>query len=399
MTNGPRQPVYSLNFQADYACGRSGACCSAGWDIPVEADVARNIEAALQAGSLRTAGGSGSEVAALVRTPPAPDGAVAVLGKDGCGRCVFLDDRDGRHCLVHRRLGHESLPAACREFPRVSLLDARGIHVTLSHFCPTAAALLLRSDVGSTEIVANAPRFLSRTGYEGFDATATIPPLVRPGVAFDNQSYSRWEAWQVAVLGIDDLGAEQALGIIARAAEALRSWTPAHGPLFDTIERAVAEAGLAASRVHTGGLGESPLTRVDASTAARTYERVARAVAPGLPVPDVPPDIDDVIVRLVRPEWTGLRRAVCRFLAAKVFAAWSAYLGQGVRTNLAVVGVALEVLKVECARYAGQSGRPLDEFLFIDAVRQSDLILEHLVDRATLVRLVGDVESAPAVPL
>lgn len=390
---GHRPPVYSLNFHADFACGRSGACCSAGWDIPVEADVARNIEAALEAGRLRKASGATLDVAALVRTPPPPDGASAVLGKDRCGTCVFLDGRRVRDCLVHRDLGHEALPSACRQFPRISLLDARGTHVTLSHFCPTAAALLLRSDVGAPEIVANAPRTTARASYEGFDATGTIPPLVRPGVAFDEGSYTRWEAWQIAVLGLDDLGADRALRVIAFAAETLRSWTPAQGPLLDTIEQ-VTEASLVAAREEAGGAARPPLPGWG-SAAARSYERVAQLVGPGLNAPGVPPNLDTVAERFVERAWSGLSRAVGRFLAAKAFAAWSAYLGEGVRTNLAVLALARDVLKVECVRQAGYARRPLDASLFVEAARQSDLLLEHLVDRAALVRVVGDVERAP----
>jgi hypothetical protein len=266
--------------------------------------------------------------------------------------------------------------------------------VTLSHFCPTAAALLLRSDVGAPEIVADGLPCSSQAGYEGFDATGTIPPLVRPGVAFDDQAYTRWEAWQIAVLGTHGLGAEQALGIIARAAEAVRSWTPAHGPLIGTIERAAAEASLLARRGHAGGRGRPPRSRWGASAAARAYERVARLAGSGLTVRGVPPDMEAVAEQLVKPAWSGLSRAVGRFLAAKAFAAWSAYLGEGVRSNLAVLGVALDVLKVECARHAEQAGRPLDESLFIEAVRQSDLLLEHVVDRPALVRLIAEVESA-----
>jgi hypothetical protein len=29
-------PVFALSIHADYACRHSGACCSAGWTIPVE---------------------------------------------------------------------------------------------------------------------------------------------------------------------------------------------------------------------------------------------------------------------------------------------------------------------------------------------------------------------------
>src|SRR5262245_18687256 len=30
-------PIYALSIHAGYACQRSGACCKAGWSIPVEA--------------------------------------------------------------------------------------------------------------------------------------------------------------------------------------------------------------------------------------------------------------------------------------------------------------------------------------------------------------------------
>ena len=34
------------------------------------------------------------------------------------------------------------LPESCFQFPRRTLVDERGTFVTLSHFCPTAAAML-----------------------------------------------------------------------------------------------------------------------------------------------------------------------------------------------------------------------------------------------------------------
>jgi hypothetical protein len=50
-------------------------------------------------------------------------------------------------CGVHRALGEGALPATCRIFPRIALTDARGTFITLSHYCPTAAAMLFRTDV------------------------------------------------------------------------------------------------------------------------------------------------------------------------------------------------------------------------------------------------------------
>ncbi len=66
------------------------------------------------------------------------------------GRCVFHDPA-GR-CAIHSALGHDALPVACRQFPRVSVTDPRGVSVTLSHYCPTAAALL---DGGNRDALAH----------------------------------------------------------------------------------------------------------------------------------------------------------------------------------------------------------------------------------------------------
>ena len=50
-------------------------------------------------------------------------------------------------CAIHRVLGHDALPSACRHFPRAAVTDDLGTFVTLSHFCPTAASMLFRDDV------------------------------------------------------------------------------------------------------------------------------------------------------------------------------------------------------------------------------------------------------------
>lgn len=386
------RPVFVLNIHADYACRQTGLCCAAGWDIPVEADVARIIEAALANGSLHPANPPAGRGVPLLKEPPPPEGSAAVLAKDTSGACVFLDRSDSASCRIHRTVGHRALPAACRQFPRVALLDPRGVHVTLSHFCPTAASTLLRQDVAGLSIVGNSLPFTAREDYEGFDATTTIPPLVRPGVAFDLDSYARWEAGQIRTLGRDDLSADDALGAIAWAAESVRAWTPRHGVLRDWIERRVASTLDGAAAEAGWSRGATPIGRTG-SHAVRTFGRVARLVRAGLTPPSIPADVDTVLARLVGPAWSDFSQAVRRYLAAKAFAAWSAYQGDGVRTSVAVLGVALDVLAVECARQAGAAGRQLDAPLLVEAFRHADLLLEHLVDRADLVRLAAPVEA------
>src|SRR4051812_31188677 len=95
--------TWCLNVHAPYRCRHAGACCRASWTIPFE------------------------------------DGTIAARTPDN--GCIFLDGRSGL-CSIHRDGGAQALPVTCRVFPRIVLQDARGTFISLSHFCPTAAALL-----------------------------------------------------------------------------------------------------------------------------------------------------------------------------------------------------------------------------------------------------------------
>ncbi|MGE5360921.1 MAG: hypothetical protein ACM3NQ_18035, partial [Bacteroidales bacterium] len=46
-------PVRSLSIHAHYSCRHSGACCTAGWPIPVEPDTTRGLLEAVAEGRLR----------------------------------------------------------------------------------------------------------------------------------------------------------------------------------------------------------------------------------------------------------------------------------------------------------------------------------------------------------
>src|SRR4051794_29381476 len=114
--------VRSLSFHATYRCRHAGACCTSNWPIPVEADRLVRLHAAVASGRLRPAN---SRPAAqqpddrwFVVSPAAPEETPAILATTN-HRCVFFDESDGGGCLVHRALGHDALPLACRQFPRV----------------------------------------------------------------------------------------------------------------------------------------------------------------------------------------------------------------------------------------------------------------------------------------
>jgi hypothetical protein len=264
--------IRCLSFHAPYRCRHSGACCRTGWTIPFE------------------------------------DGTVAARRADGA--CTFLDD-GSQLCSIHRTGGVQALPVTCRMFPRIVLHDPRGTFVSLSHFCPTAAALLFE-DSGAVTIV-EAPAALAAIGeLDGLDARREWPPLLRPGVLMDFESYGAWEAAAVSQLTSGGASARDALDALDEITRELTTWAPGGGALID--------------RVH--------------------------AVFPTTP-----------------PAARGERAdaAVKRWLAARLFGAWSAYQGDGLAFTLRYLRTCLQAFDEEMAA----DGNPLE------AIRRSDLRILH----------------------
>lgn len=247
---------YWLNFHLPYACRHSGACCTANWPIPIERD---------RAAFFRSREG-------LVGDPATPEEYAGVLARRADGSCVFHDGR----CGVYERR-----PKACVHFPYVCLIDARGVHVTLSHYCPTAAALLFQQS-GPIDIVEGPPPIAGLDVPEGLDARESLPPLAAPYRLMSFEEFSAWER--------DELKTLPAL------------------------------------------VGDVPFAEV-----------------------------------------------VERYLAAKLFASWAAYEGDGVSAVRAAVREAHRVLQDEIARACVAAGRPLDASLLTDAIRQADLRVVHAV--------------------
>ena len=165
-----------LSFHLPYRCRHSGACCTAGWPIPVEPERAVLIKHGEWLG----------------------DGGT--LPRDANGACVFHDGQ----CTVY-----EHRPLACVHFPYVCLIDPRGVHVTLSHYCPTAASLLFE-DHGPIEIVEGPPPIPSLEIPEGLDARESLPPLREQSASRKPQAaspmlmswdeFSQWERKELRTL-------------------------------------------------------------------------------------------------------------------------------------------------------------------------------------------------------
>jgi Fe-S-cluster containining protein len=353
--------VRCLSIHASYRCRHAGTCCEQDWHIPVEAEV------------LHVVGALGIEPSAAGFARVGPD---MVLARHPGGACVFFEAQDGRLCAIHRHAGSGALPSACRHFPRMVLHDDRGTFIGMSHFCPTAAAMLL--DEGPLEIV-EAPASLEVRGLDGFEARAALPPLLRPRLLADLDAYTAWESACIRTLGRDDIDLELALGIVAAATARTRAWKPGSVGLrawieegFELHARAPAEPFGAAHQRHRAA-GLEPISP-------------ARFPRYG--------DDGEAVWAQGRRALRHFDRATRRFLTARLFACPIAYEGQGLLTLVEWLRTCLAVLQREAARDADLAGR-LAPSAFVEAVRRADLVLAHQADtRAFARRAARTIEGA-----
>jgi hypothetical protein len=304
---------HCLSIHAGYACGHAGACCTAQWPIPVE----RPLVDAVRRGKVPANGTPFETVTG------ADGGRLSILATTGEGACVFFEPRAGRLCAVHRTVGPGLLPSACRNFPRIALRDPRGIFVTLSHYCPTAARLLL---LDRDLAIVDAPAPLTLDGeVEGLDATGVLPPLLRPGMLMSLDAYDTWEREAVATLNDRRLPPSGAVAAISAATAACSEWRPGRGELPAAIADAFANARPAA-------VSTRPISRID--------------------------------------------HAVKSLLAAHAFASWAAYQLGGLGAAAAAVETALTEFERAFAT-ARRDGNGDADDTFITAVRQTDFLLRH----------------------
>jgi hypothetical protein len=287
--------------------------------------------------------------APLYRPPGSRDG-LAVLGADD-GACAFHEDCGERRCVIHRHLGHDALPLACRQFPRIVVIDPRGVSITLSHFCPTAAGML--SSAPPTRVLVNAPGFPRDGEYVGLDVREGLPPALRPDMLMT------WDAWwQFEELAVARLTAAPdpavALATLRAVVERLRAWAPGGEPLDTALAVAFADTRPAPIERRLPTFDDA----VDLLCAAvpATYRAAARVA----------------LARRTTPPATDVH---ARLLAAHAFASWTAHLGEGLRTWLR----AIETAHVLVA--AGVS------------IRDVDLVLRHLADPHALARAWRSAET------
>jgi len=117
-------------------------------------------------------------------------------------------------------------------FPRIVLHDARGTSLSLSHFCPTAAALLF--DAPGPDAVVDAPQSLvGDEPLEGLDAAGTWSPLLRPGMLMDIGAYDAWERHAIDLLTSSNDPPWHAVARLERATAVIAQWTPGRARTLD----------------------------------------------------------------------------------------------------------------------------------------------------------------------
>jgi Fe-S-cluster containining protein len=342
----------------------------------VERTVALRLRRAMDDGVLRVPATALVESADLADTP-------VLLGHDAAGRCLFFEGEPARRCTIHGQLGHDALPVACQQFPRVSVLTPLGTAVSLSHYCPTAAALLFESP-DPMDVVEDPTAFPPDRGYDGLDARSALPPLLRPDALLSWEDHARWEAHVVAVLG-SPAQPEEALTRLTHQAERARLWKIDKGPL---------SAWLAATLVDDGVPAETPRMTFEDALALR--DAIVRCVPAALRAPILSERSLGEADRLhVAPHWASWSRVVARYLAARAFAGWCAVQGQGLRTAVTYLWVVRAVLRAEAAQACAAAHEDLDRRTLEAAVRAADLLFLHLADPNAVAASVSRVEGKP----
>jgi len=227
----------------------------------------------------------------------------------------------------------------------VCLIDPRGVHVTLSHYCPTAAALLFQ-DHGPIAIVEGPSPVPGLEMPEGLDAREALPPTFAEAStcakATADRSAGRPKAAKLRLMSWDELSAWERDAVVAPA-----------------------------------------ISVPDPALALAAFEQARQAVPAPLDWPAAPANFARVCDELVAPAWRSFAPVLARYRAAKVFASWALYLGDGPSAVTRAADRAMAVLQVEAARLCAADGAVLDAARLKAAIRRADLLIVHYATVAT----------------
>ena len=349
-----------LSFHASYRCRHAGACCETPWDIEIDAP----IVSAVSLGRLKP-----------VSVTPTPfldaadetGGRFVAPARTASGCCGF---RYEERCSLQVAGGEGMLPTACRHFPRVYRREPHQERLTLSHYCPTAAALLL--DPAPLSIVSAEPP-LALAAPDGLDVTKALPPLLRPGMLMDHEGHDAWEDLVVASFAGAPT-AQDGFAIVTAATERIRRWHPKDGPLETAVR-----TGFAGAAIDT-----------DCERLSRGFHTVAKVTGPH-PLLEMPDDFLTTWRRASETSADLFDGPLRRYLAASTFANWMAYRGQGLRSTVEWIRASFDVFRIQLARAFLHDGMLTQEGM-LQAFRDADYLMIHTVDSLAFGRAIATVE-------
>ena len=338
--------------------------------IPVEAPLHQSLERAIEWGQLRLDDHAGGE-RLFEPADDLPGAEPFVLGRRADGACLFFEPSRGNLCGIQRQIDHAHLPSACRHFPRVVAIDPRGVFVTMSHVCPTAAGLLFVE--GSAAVTTSGPAIDGHGVWEGLDARDALPPQLSEQVLWDWDGWDQWERGAVLLLADGSRTPESALDLLAAAVARTEAWRPEHGSLQEVVREAF-EAGAGVpvdlSDTRLGAL----CTMVWHST-------------PTLPAGSPQDQTFDV------DGWERWAPVIRRFLAARAYANWVGYYGLRLTTWYLSIVAAYAVLRGAASNEVRRVGRPLDQGMLVAALGRADELLVHKSSARDLAAALDQVKE------
>lgn len=367
-------PIRVLALHAGYQCRHRGVCCTEAWAIPVEPVRHRQLLKAIEARQLRPSLPDGAYFEPAGGIDPDAGVVVGRRGRD----CVFFEPDRGCLCAIHRDLGHAALPSACQHFPRVVVIDPRGITLTLSHVCPTASGLLFADVDRWSRIVGGGPVVIDGLDWTGLDARDALPPQVNASLLWD------WDSITVFEERTLDLFArktpERALFAIETAALELHATTC--GPLAERVHEAFVAAEASEGELDVDVAG---LTALAERCGAGSVESLAwsdRTLGQGAR-------------KRLAALWQTHAVQVGRFLAAHGVASAVMCHAQDVRVWSAWLQTVYAVFKSALAREAERQGDGPPRAAVVAAAGEADRLLVHRLDTA---RMAAALLGRPGVP-
>jgi hypothetical protein len=196
-------------------------------------------------------------------------------------------------------------------------------------------------------------------------------------VLWDWDGWDLWERSAVALLAREGQSPEQALGALRAAVAALTRWRPDDDALTDAVHAAFAAPGVA------GDAFDVPLSTLT------TLESLVWQSVPAERRPASSPSGGTAEV----PGWHLWHAAIGRYLAARAFANWIGYYGQGLSTWYNSIAAAYAVLRLAASRLTVARGTELDASMLVEALGEADRLLVHLASAPELAEILDDWEA------